>query len=67
MTLVRIHSIALFLALVIGSIAVHRHLRRTVEDANGVGDINERGLDGSNDEGVCVGSAGSAPQGDRRL
>ncbi|RDB64549.1 hypothetical protein C1878_01495 [Gordonibacter sp. 28C] len=67
MTFVRILSILLFLALVGGSIAVHRHLRRTVEDGNGVGDVNERGLDGLSDAGVCVGSVGSPQNEDRRL
>lgn len=64
MTLVRIVSIALFLLLAGGSIAVYRHLRRTVKAANGVGSINEDGLDGSNDDGICVGSVGASREAD---
>lgn len=66
MTLVRILSIAAFLVLVCGSIAVYRHLRRKVEDGDGVGDVNERGPDGSSDAGVLVGSVGSPRRDDRR-
>lgn len=66
MTLVRILSIVAFLVLVCGSIAVYRHLRRTVEDGDGVGDVNERGPDGSSDAGVLVGSVGSPRRDDRR-
>ncbi len=55
MNLMPVISVVVFLILLGASIAVYRHLRREVNEADGVHGINEQGKPGFSDEKNIIG------------
>lgn len=54
-TLFNIISVCVLVAVVIVAVIAYRRFRKSVEDADGFGELNERGEIGTSDEGDIVG------------
>lgn len=60
MTLLNVISFLVMAALAVGLFLCHRHLKREIEAADGAIDINTHGDDGTDPDGIYVGSAGDS-------
>lgn len=58
MTILNVLSITGLLVLIVAVVVIHRKIKRTVDDADGVGTINEYGSMGESREGDCLGEFG---------
>jgi len=58
MTLLNLINITVAAGLLVALILLYRRLRKKVEDADGMGDVNDRGEAGSTDNGDVIAALG---------